>query len=142
MCYDCVQQTVFPGNGADAETCPHCRRPVDAYSYAFFAAHKNVSSLQDRLSSLNAEVSGLKKSLAAANAEAEDANVRVDEWKRWAWVAKGKLASMPPSGAPLVHVRSEPGSEAPRSRSPRRSQVQLARLEFAPQAARVPEYDG
>ena len=42
------------------------------------------------------------------------------------------------------HVRfagPQPDSETGRSRSPRRSQVQLARLEFAPQA-RVPEYDG
>ena len=102
---------------------------------------------------LDADLSGLKKSLAAANEDAEEAMARVDAWRRWATVAKGKLASMPPSGMPRTHavVSPQPRSEAERSRSPRR-QVQLARLEFAPSQVqlerlesaqvRVPEYDG
>ena len=129
LCFDCVQQTVFPGNSTNDATCPHCQRPVDAYSYAFFATHKTVASLQDRLSSLDAEVNGLKKSLSGTDAIAEEAMARVDEWRRWATVAKGKLASMPPSGMPRVHAVSNPGprSEAARSRSPMRM-VRLARI--------------
>ena len=129
LCYDCVQQTVFPGIRASDATCPHCQRPVDSYSYAFFATQKSVASLQDRLSSLDTEVSGLKKSLKDAGAKAEDAMARVDEWRRWATVAKGKLASMPPSGMPRVHAVANPGprSEAARSRSPMQT-VRLARI--------------
>ena len=127
-------KSVSPGNSND-ETCPNCQRPVASYSYAFSATHKNVSSLQDRLSSLDAEVSDLKKSLIPVGAEADTAISRLNEWRLWGIAAKGKMSSMPPSGFPRGHV-------VPRSRSPRRSQVQLARLEFAPQAPRVPEYDG
>ena len=120
LCYDCVMQIVFPGNRAMDASCPTCQRPVDAYSYAFFATHKHVSALQDTLSSLDAEVSGLKKSMMAASAEVEEAMARVDEWRRWATVAKGKLGSMPPSGMPRVHVVAPPESrsESARSRSP------------------------
>ena len=134
---------IFDGRNDKEATCVSCKRPATSYSYAFSATHKNVSSLQDRLSSLDAEVSVLKKPLVAVGTEADEAICRLNEWRLWGIVAKGKMFSMPPSGFPHGHVivRSEPGSEAPRSRSPRRSQGQLARLEFAPRAPRVPEYD-
>ena len=132
---------IFDGRNDKEATCVSCKRPATSYSYAFSATHKNVSSLQDRLSSLDAEVSVLKKNIVAVGAEADEAISRLNEWRLWGIVAKGKMFSMPPSGFPRGHVvQSEPRSEAPRSRSPRRSQGQLARLEFAPQ--RVPEYDG
>ena len=87
---------------------------------------------------MDAEVSVLKKNLVAAGAEADEAISRLNDWRLWGIVAKGKMFSMPPSGFPRGHVIVQ----SERSRSPRRSQVQLGRLEFAPQAARVPEYDG
>ena len=143
LCFDCVMK-IFDGRNDKDATCVSCKRPVTSYSYAFSATQQSVSSLQDKLSSLDAEVSVLKKNIVAVGAGADEAISRLKDWRLWGIVAKGKMSSMPPSGFSRGHVvvRSEPGSEAPRSRSPRRSQVQLARLEFAPQAPRVPEYDG
>ena len=85
-----------------------------------FRLEEHVFARQDTLSSLDAEVSGLKKSLFAASAEAEEAMARVDEWRRWATVAKGKLGSMLSSGMPRFHVVAPPESrsESARSRSP------------------------
>jgi hypothetical protein len=122
-------KSVFPGNGCNEATCPSCERPVAFYSYALSATHKNVSSLQDRLAVLDAEVSGLKKSLVVASAEADEAISRLNEWRLWGIVAKGKMSSMPPSGFPHVHVvvSPEPGAEAARSRSPRQT-VRPARI--------------
>ena len=143
MCYDCIQKAVFPGNnGAQDAICPHCRRAVSNYSYAFFSAFKTVAYLQERLSAVESEVGRTKKHLAVAKAEAKQATARVGEWSRWATAAKSSLQAMPPSSMQHVHV-SVPSreSETARSRSPRQPQVQLARLEFAPQI-RVPEYDG
>lgn len=143
MCFDCLQKAVFPGNSAQESSCPHCRRAVSNYSYAFFATYKNVSLLQDKLSGFETEVGRMKKHLAVARAEAEQATTRLDEWCRWATAAKSSLQAMPSSSMPHAHVSAPPqrDSETARSRSPRQSQVRLARLEFAPQA-RVPEYDG
>ena len=139
LCYDCVMK-IFDGRSDKDAACFHCKRPVTSYSYALSATHQNVSSLQDRLSSLDTLVSDLKKNLASVGAEADGAISRLNEWRLWGLVAKDKVSTIPPSGFPHVHVvvTSEPGS---RSRSqPRRAQVQLARLEYAP--LRVPEYDG
>ena len=158
LCFDCVQKAVFPGNqtAQDDSKCPHCRRVVDSYSYAFFAAHKNVSTLQDKLSASDAEVKRLTKSLATAKAQAEESTHRLKDWCQWATATKSAIQAMPSSATP-PHVRAfagtQPDSETRRSRSPRLSQVQLARLEFAPTQAqlerleslpqvRVPEYDG
>ena len=115
-------KSVSPGNSND-ETCPHCQRPVASYAYAFSATHKNVSSLQDRLSSLDAEVSDLKKSLIPVGAEADTAISRLNEWRLWGIAAKGKMSSMPPSGFPYVHVVVSPERQpqAARSRSPRQT---------------------
>ena len=140
LCYDCAMK-IFDGRNDKDATCHHCKRPVTSFSYALSATHKNVSYLQDKLSSLDTVVGDLKKNLATVGAEADGAVSRLNEWRLWGIVAKDKVSCMPASGFPHVHVvvRSEPGS---RSRSPpRRAQVQLARLEFAPQAM-VPEYDG
>ena len=138
LCFDCVMK-IFDGRNNKDATCVSCKRPVTSYSYAFSATHRNVSFLQDRLSSLDTQVSDLKKNVATVGAEADDAISRLNEWRLWGLVAKDKVSTMPPSGFPHVHVvvRSEPGS---RSRSPPRAQVRLARLEYAP--PRVPEYDG
>ena len=145
LCYECVQKAVFPGNRSsqDGATCPHCRRAVDSYSYLCFAAHKNVSTLQDKLSASDAEVKRLKKSLATAKAQAEESANRLQDWCEWAISTKSAIQGMPSSATPHVRFAGpQPDTETGRSRSPRRSQqVQLARLEFAPQA-RVPEYDG
>ena len=138
-----VRQAVFPGNGTQA-ICPHCRRAVSNYSYAYFATFKNVSSLQNQISDLQFEVGRTKKHLASAKAEAEQATARLREWSRWATTAKNSLQAMPPSSMPNMHVSAPPqgaGPETARSRSPRRPQVQLTRLEFAP-GIRTPEYDG
>ena len=118
-------KAVFPGNrSAQDATCPHCRRAVLGYSYAFFAAHKSASNLQDRLSLSEAEVIRMKKTLAVAKAEAEQATHRVDEWCRWATAAKSALQAMPSSATP-PHVRAfagpQPDSDTARSRSPRSS---------------------
>ena len=140
LCFDCVMK-IFDGRNDKDATCHHCKRPVTSFSYALSATHKNVSYLQDKLSSLDALVGDLKKNLATVGAEADGAVSRLNEWRLWGIVAKDKVSCMPASGFPHVHVvvRSEPRS---RSRSqPRRAQVQLARLEFAPQTM-VPEYDG
>ena len=131
---------IFDGRKDKDATCFHCKRQVTSFSYALSATHQNASSLQDRLSSLDALVSDLKKNLATVGAEADGAISRLNEWRLWGLVAKDKVSTMPHSDFPRSHVvaRSEPGS---RSRSPpRRAQVQLARLEYAP--PRVPEYDG
>ena len=71
----------------------------------------------------------LKKSLEAVSAEAAEAALRVDEFRRWGTVAKAKVATMPPSGMPRVHVvvSPEPGIDTARSRSPRQD-VRLARI--------------
>ena len=105
------------------------RRLVVFYSYAFFATFNNVSNLQDRLDRSNNEVSALKKSLEAVSAEAAEAALRVDEFRRWGTVAKAKVATMPPSGMPRAHVvvSPEPGIDTARSRSPRQD-VRLARI--------------
>jgi hypothetical protein len=139
LCFDCLQKAVFPGNrSSDGSNCPHCRRAVDSYSYAFFASHKNVSALQDKLSASDAEVKRLTKSLATAKAQAEDSMNRLKDWCQWATATKSAIQAMPSSATP---PRARSFASPPRSRSPRRPQVQLARLEFAPQV-RVPEYDG
>lgn len=124
LCFECLQRAVFPGNRSsqDATTCPHCRRAVLGYSYAFFAAHKNVSALQDKLTASEAEVGRLTKSLATARTQAEEATRRLNDWCRWATAAKSALQAMPSSATP-PHVRAvvspQPDSEAARSRSPR-----------------------
>ena len=66
--------------------------------------------MQDRLAALDAEVRDLKKQLAAAEAEAEDATCCVDEWRRWSTVTIAKIFTMPPSGPP--HTRTAFGSDA------------------------------
>ena len=139
LCFNCAMK-IFDGRKDKDATCFHCKRQVTSFSYALSATHQNASSLQDRLSSLDALVSDLKKNLASVGAEADGAISRLNEWRLWGLVAKDKVSTMPHSDFPRSHVvaRSEPGS---RSRSPpRRAQVQLARLEYAP--PRVPEYDG
>ena len=158
LCFDCLQKAVFPGNRSsqDGATCPHCRRTVSSYSYAVFASHKNVSDLQDKLSASQAEVKRLTKSLATAKAQAEESTNRLKDWCQWATATKSAIQAMPSSVTP-PHVRAfagtQPDPETRRSRSPRLSQVQLARLEYAPTQAqlerleslpqvRVPEYDG
>ena len=85
--------------------------------------------MQDRLAVLDAEVRDLKKQLAAAEAEADDATCCVDEWRRWSTVARAKIAAMPPSGPPHAHMAfgSDADSEAIRSRS-RRQGVRAARI--------------
>ena len=139
-----MRQAVFPGNGGAQEAiCPHCRRAVSNYSYAFFATHKSVSCLQDKISALESEIGRTKKNLAHAKAEAEQATARVGDWCTWARAAKSSIQAMPPSSMPHAHTNAPPQreSETARSRSPRQPQVRLARLEYAPEA-RQPEYDG
>ena len=128
LCFDCLQKAVFPGNRSsqDGATCPHCRRAVDSYSYAFFAAHKNVSALQDKLTASDADVKRLTKSLATAKAQADEATQRLQDWCAWATATKGAIQAMPSSAIP-PHVRAfsgpQPDSEAARSRSPRSVRV-------------------
>ena len=132
MCFDCMQRAVFPGN-AQEKSCPHCRRAVATYSYAFFGTHKCVSELQDKVGLAEIEVGRLKRSLAAAKAEAEQATSRLTEWCRWATAAKAALVSMPSSATPpqlrgaAVSAQPEPDS---RSRSPRQ-QVRPAGVLYA-----------
>ena len=142
-----MRQAVFPGNnGAQEAMCPHCRRVVSHYSYAFFATHKSVSCLQDKIAALESEIGRAKKNLAHAKAEAEQATARVGDWCTWARAAKSSIQAMPPSSMPHAHTSVPPPQREPetaRSRSPRQPpQVRLARLEFALEAARQPEYDG
>ena len=122
LCFDCLQLAVFPGNSTQDRMCPHCRRTVQGYSYAFFGTHKSVSALQDKLSSADAEASRLRKRLATAKAEAEQSTSRLNEWCVWATAAKSALLAMPSSATPphvRVVVSGPPESEAGRSRSPR-----------------------
>ena len=141
-----MRQAVFPGNsGAQEAMCPHCRRVVSHYSYAFFATHKSVACLQDKITALESEIGRTKKHLALAKAEAEQATARVGDWCTWARAAKSSILTMPPSSMPHAHASVPPqrDSETARSRSPRQPpQVRLARLEFAPAEVRQPEYDG
>jgi hypothetical protein len=125
-----VQKNVFNGiNSGNGAKCPHCLRPVVFYSYAFCATHKHASRLQDRLSSLESEVSGLKKSLVAASAEADETISRLNKWRSWGVATKDKISSMPPSSLPCVHVvvSPEPQPQGARSRSPRQT-VRAARI--------------
>ena len=128
LCFDCVMK-IFDGRSDKDAACLHCKRPVTSFSYALSATHRHVSLLQDKLSSLDAQVSELKKNVATVGAEADEAISRLNEWRLWGLVAKDKVSTMPPSGFPHAHV----AVRSPRSRSPqRRPQVQLARLEYAP----------
>ena len=127
LCFDCVSKAVFPGNRSsqDGAHCPHCRRVVDSYSYAFFAAHTNVSALQDKLAASDAELKRLNKSLTTAKAQAEESTQRLKDWCAWAAATKAAIQAMPSSAIP-PHVRASAGSQpdaetAPRSRSPRSS---------------------
>ena len=126
LCFDCLQKAVFPGNRSsqDGTTCPHCRRTVDSYSYAFFAAHKNVSALQDKLTASDADAKRLTKSLATAKAQADEATHRLQDWCAWATATKSAIQAMPSSAIP-PHVRAFAGpqldSDTARSRSPRSS---------------------
>ena len=127
---------VFPGNrSAQEATCPHCRRAVDGYAYAFWATQRSVSCLQDKLSHSETEVNRMKKHLAIAKIEVEQATRRVDDWCKWSTAAKGFLQAMPPSSMPHVHVGPPPQveSETARSRSPR--QVRTSGVVY-------PEYNG
>ena len=118
-----ADKAVFPGN-AQQKVCPHCRRSVATYSYAFFGTHKCVSQLQDKVGMAEIELGRLKKTLAAAKNEAEQASSRLVDWCRWGTAAKAALGNMPSSATP-PHVRggaaagAQPEPEAARSRSPR-----------------------
>ena len=119
LCYDCMQRAVFPGNSSGA-TCPHCRRAVTGYAYAFFPTFKSLSKFQDRITQLETKVSRLNKNIALAKADSEAATRRVDEWCRWATAAKSSISNMPPSSMPTVVVSPQLDLESARSRSPRR----------------------
>ena len=149
LCFDCLQQAVFPGNqiALDDSKCPHCRRVVDSYSYAFFGAHRFVSTLQDRLSASAVEVERLTKSLATTKAQAAESMHRLEEWCEWATATKSAIQAMP-SSATLHRTRAFAGplqaDSETRSRRPRQ-QVELARLQFQPSSERGrhrPEYNG
>jgi uncharacterized Zn-finger protein len=137
LCFDCLQKAVFPGN-AQEKTCPHCRRAVATYSYAFFTTHKSVSQLQDKVGMAEIEVNRLTKRLAAAKNEAEQASSRLVDWCRWGTAAKAALGNMPSFAMP-PHVRggaaasAQPEPEAARSRSPR---------QVRPSGVLYPEYNG
>ena len=119
MCFDCISKAVFPGNRSVDPTCPHCRRVVLSYSYAFFETHKSVDALQGKIAQLESEVGSMKKNVAMAKADAEQATRRLDEWHRWATSAKSSFQGMPPSSMPIVVVGQQPESDMARSRSPR-----------------------
>ena len=137
LCFDCLQKAVFPGNAQD-KTCPHCRRSVATYSYAFFGTHKSVSQLQDKVAMAEVEVNRLTKRLAAAKADAEQFSSRLVDWCRWGTAAKAALGNMPSFAMP-PHVRggaaasAQPEPEAARSRSPR---------QVRPSGVLYPEYNG
>ena len=138
LCFDCMQKAVFPGN-AQEKTCPHCRRSVATYSYAFFGTHKSVSQLQDKVAMAEVEVNRLTKRLAASKADAEQFSSRLVDWCRWGTAAKAALGNMPSSATP-PHVRGGASAgtqpeqpEAARSRSPR---------QVRPSGVLYPEYNG
>jgi uncharacterized Zn-finger protein len=137
LCFDCLQKAVFPGN-AQEKSCPHCRRAVTTYSYAFFGTHKCVSQLQDKVGMAEIEVNRLTKRLAAAKTDAEQFSSRLVDWCRWGTAAKAALGNMPSSATP-PHVRggasagAQPEPEAARSRSPR---------SVRPSGVLYPEYNG
>ena len=137
LCFDCMQKAVFPGN-AQEKTCPHCRRSVATYSYAFFGTHKSVSQLQDKVAMAEVEVNRLTKRLAASKADAEQFSSRLVDWCRWGTAAKAALGNMPSFAMP-PHVRggaaasAQPEPEAARSRSPR---------SVRPSGVLYPEYNG
>ena len=85
---------VFPGNAHGDATCPHCRRTVTGYTYAFFATYKSVSELQDKIGVLENQVSRMKKNVALVKADNEAATRRVDEWCQWATAAKSSLQAL------------------------------------------------
>ena len=116
---------MFPGNSSGEATCPHCRRVVIGYTYAFFATLKFVSELQDKVSQLEAKVNRMNKNIALTKADSEAATRRVDEWCRWATAAKASLQAMPPSSMPSVHVvvGPHPESETTARRSRSRSRI-------------------
>ena len=127
MCFDCLQKAVFPGNRSseDGASCPHCRRAVNSYSYLCFAAHKNVSTLQDQLTASDAKVQRLTRRLETAKAQAEETTTRLVGWCKWATATRSAIQSMPSSADPphfrdIAPVRVD--LERRRSRSPRRPQ--------------------
>ena len=85
--------------------------------------------MQDRLAALDTEVRDLKKQLAAAEAEVDDATCCLDEWRRWSMVAKARMDAMPLSDHPHAHTTFGSGASSEAIRSRRRRQgVRAARI--------------
>jgi len=112
-CFDCMQKAVFSGSGNQDKLCPHCRRPVHSYSYAFFSVCQDMKALREQLAAADAEATHLKSRLAMSKLKADRAAQRLDDWRTWATASKNALLAMP-SAATLPHVVSP----RPRSRSP------------------------
>ena len=109
-CFDCLQKAVFSDSGNQDKLCPHCRRPVHSYSYAFFSVRQDVKALGVQLAAADAEATRLKSRLAMAKSKADRTIQRLDDWRTWAAASKNALLAMP-SAASLSHVVN------PRSRS-------------------------
>ena len=105
-----MQKAVFSDSGNQDKLCPHCRRPVHSYSYAFFSVRQDVKALEVQLAAADAEETRLKSRLAMAKSKADRTIQRLDDWRTWATSSKTALLAMP-SAASLSHVVN------PRSRS-------------------------
>ena len=116
LCFDCMQKAVFAGSGHQDKLCPHCRRPVHSYSYAFFSEHQNVKALREQLIAAEAEATHLKTRLAMSKCLAQRAAQRLDDWRKWAAESKNALLAMPSAAAPPRVVSPQPRSRSPRPR--------------------------
>ena len=111
MCWDCLQKAVF--SGMHEQKCPHCRRTVTGHTYALFANYKLAASLEEKLSSAQAE-----RKMVFANGERDMLMDRINQWRDWSLASKATLLNMPPSAQPARSVRLDRSRSPPAARAP------------------------
>jgi len=115
LCWTCLQKSTLSGMSAEPR-CPHCRREVRKYTYAYFARHCRFDTLQDRADradKLQAELNQQKYLMIAVSSERDMLRERLSQWRAWSSATRSALMSMPSSSA---HVSAS--ARAERSRSP------------------------
>ena len=100
------------------QKCPHCRRPATHYTYALFSNCKLIVSLEEKLSTAQAELAALKRKAVFANGERDMLMDRINQWRDWSLASKAVLLNMPPSAQPARSVRLDRSRSPPITRAP------------------------
>ena len=116
MCWECIQKAVF--SNMHDQKCPHCRRSVTSYTYALFSNCKLIASLEEKLSSAQADLGALKRNIVFANGERDMLMDRINQWRDWSLASKAILLNMPPSAQPARSVRLDRSRSPPATRAP------------------------